>query len=88
MFILQPHFEKELVIPVTFLTTGKYEVLDNNLNLEKTWNDWTVKDLLCFVLSEESDLWKRYRNIVFHFPQLTDQITCQAHGGHLYLEHF
>ena len=55
MLILQPHFQKELVIPMTFLTTGKYAVLGNNSNLEKTWNDWTVKDLLCFVLSEESE---------------------------------
>ena len=49
MLILQPHFQKELVIPMTFLTTGKYAVLGNNSNLEKTWNDWTVKDYNFFL---------------------------------------
>lgn len=75
-------FKKQLLILVTFLTTGKYVVFHNYLNLEKTWNNWTLKDLPCFVLLEESELGRRYRNTSFNFPQLINRITCQPHRGH------
>lgn len=67
-------------IPVTTSTTDKYTLLDSNLNLEKTWNEWTLKDLPCFVLLEEPELKKRYGNTLFNFSQFINEITCQPDG--------